>query len=67
MCLMWSAIRIENVTLILNNMQLHHYGYITDSIENTVKAFADLGYTAGEVYNDDVQKCQICFLSNGGG
>ena len=48
-------------------MQLHHYGYITDSIENTVKAFADLGYTDGEVYNDNVQKCQICFLSNGGG
>ena len=46
-------------------MKLHHYGYITDSIENTVKSFADLGYTAGEVYNDDVQKCQICLLSGG--
>ena len=35
-------------------MKLHHYGYITDSIENTVKAFVEFGYTDGKAYNNDV-------------
>lgn len=43
--------------------KIDHFGYLTGNIKKTAKEFERLGYTAGEIYNDDTQKTKICFLS----
>lgn len=42
--------------------KLNHIGYLTGNILETSKSFEILGYTAGEIVNDDIQKTKICFL-----
>lgn len=44
-------------------MKLHHIGYVTDNIENTILKFKVLGYRVMQSpINDDIQCCQICFI-----
>ena len=46
--------------------KLDHIGYLTGNIIETRKAFQILGYTAGDVVNDDTQQTKICFLQKSG-
>lgn len=48
-------------------MKLDHIGYITGDILSTSKGFEIMGYEAGEIFSDDIQKCRICFLNNNAG
>ena len=44
-------------------MKIHHIGYITDNINETIKEFKELGYTEQDgVFNDSRQNCLICLL-----
>lgn len=43
-------------------MKIHHVGYLTNNIEETIREFALLGYNAGEVYDDNIQCTRICLL-----
>lgn len=45
------------------NMQLHHIGYVTGSIENTAKEFSGFGYSQSKIVDDPIQKCRICMLT----
>lgn len=47
-------------------MKLDHIGYLTADIEASAKAFVTLGYAKGENFDDDIQKCHICFLTQSG-
>lgn len=42
--------------------KLDHIGYLTGNIIETSKAFQILGYTVGDIINDDTQQTKICFL-----
>lgn len=44
-------------------MKLEHIGYLVKNIEKTAQAFESLGYQQGDIYNDDIQKTKICFLT----
>ena len=46
--------------------KLDHIGYLTGNIIETCKAFQILGYTAGDIINDDTQQTRICFLQKYG-
>lgn len=49
-------------------MTLHHYGFVTSSLEKTESAFHVLGYkTNGKKIFDSVQKVNLLFLDNGSG
>lgn len=45
-------------------MKVDHIGYITDNIDQSSVEFIRLGYTKGNVVADEIQKCNICFLTN---
>lgn len=46
------------------NNRIEHIGYLTDSIEETIKIFAPLGYhQVGDIVNDDTQRTKICFIN----
>lgn len=47
-------------------LEIDHIGYLTDSIERTACDFINLGYTKGEVYQDDNQNTYICFMTKHG-
>lgn len=48
------------------DFKIEHIGYITKSIEKTAESFKVLGYTVGDIVNDDTQKTRICFLRKEG-
>lgn len=42
-----------------------HIGYLTDSIESSVKSFEIVGYRpsiGGGIHADHIQRCRICFM-----
>ena len=43
-------------------MKIHHVGYLTNKIQSSIEYFQDLGYKADEVYEDNIQLCNICLL-----
>lgn len=47
---------------IAANWRLDHIGYLTERIIETTDAFVQLGYVAGELYDDAIQRTRICFL-----
>jgi methylmalonyl-CoA/ethylmalonyl-CoA epimerase len=46
--------------------RIDHIGYLTDSIEASLKTFMPMGYESGEIFHDDTQRCRICFASKAG-
>lgn len=48
------------------NYTLDHVGYLTGDINSTAKEFERLGYVAGDVVDDDIQRTKICFLTKPG-
>lgn len=43
--------------------KIDHIGYLTDNITESKDVLQSLGYDwRGQIYNDDIQKCKICFL-----
>lgn len=48
------------------NCQLEHIGYVTDDIVKTAASFRLLGYEAGGVVDDTIQRTRICFLQKKG-
>lgn len=51
---------------MIMDFKIEHIGYITKSIEKTAESFKVLGYTVGDIVNDDTQKTRICFLRKEG-
>ena len=47
-------------------MKVHHVGYITNSIEESIVEFRYLGYKLceGGIFDDSNQNCRICMLSS---
>lgn len=48
------------------NCILEHIGYITDDIAKTTESFLLLGYEAGPIVDDEIQRTRICFLKKQG-
>lgn len=48
------------------NCILEHIGYITDDIAKTTESFLLLGYEAGPIVDDEIQRTRICFLKKRG-
>ncbi len=46
--------------------KVEHIGFLVKSIEKTADVFKFLGYTAGEIFSDDIQRTRICFLTREG-
>lgn len=44
-------------------MKVHHVGYITNDIEESIAGFEVLGYIGNEILNDPIQNCKICLLT----
>lgn len=42
--------------------KIEHIGYLTDSIEETIKVFSRMGYQNGVITDDDTQRTRICFI-----
>lgn len=42
--------------------KIDHIGYLTESIVESIKVFESIGYKGGRVYDDDNQRCRICFM-----
>lgn len=47
-------------------LTFHHIGYATDRLSESIAAFESLGYSAGVVCLDPIQRTDICFLSKPG-
>lgn len=45
-------------------MKVDHIGYVTDNIDQSSAEFIRLGYKKGNIVADEIQKCNICFLTN---
>lgn len=45
-------------------MKIHHIGYLTNDISDSVREFKLLGYIGGEVFRDPIQNCNICLLKS---
>ena len=49
-------------------MKIHHFGYLTTSIENSVKGFSRLGYvTFDKLYLDQTRGIKIQFIRSASG
>ena len=49
------------------NNKIEHIGYLTNSIEETIKVFGQLGYHQDRtIVDDDTQRTKICFISKPG-
>ncbi len=46
----------------MNNLKVHHIGYLVKKIDKAVTVFSGLGYTAGTVTRDTTRGIDICFL-----
>lgn len=46
--------------------KIDHIGYLTESISESMQVLETLGYGRGQIFNDDTQKCKICFLKKTG-
>ena len=46
----------------MNNLKVHHIGYLVKKIDKAVTVFSGLGYTAGTVTRDTARGIDICFL-----
>lgn len=49
-----------------NKLFFHHIGYTVADISASVKAFAALGYQAGEVLYDEALQVELCYLEREG-
>lgn len=47
-------------------MRLHHIGVATANLRESIDAYAVMGFAAGEVIHDPLQKVDICFLEKDG-
>ena len=45
-------------------MKIHHIGYITNNIEDSITDFSALGYSEGDIFDDLSQNCKICILTS---
>lgn len=43
-------------------MKLHHFGFLTDNIKNSIKQYELLGYKATESYFDELRMINIVFM-----
>ena len=44
-------------------MKIDHIGFLTEDIFASIIVFKTLGYGfEGQIYEDDIQQCKICFL-----
>lgn len=46
-------------------MKVHHIGYAVKRLEKAAEVFAVLGYTLGEITEDESRHIRIMFLENG--
>lgn len=47
--------------------KIDHIGYLTESISESKVVMESLGYEwCGQVFDDDIQQCKICFLQKRG-
>lgn len=42
--------------------RIDHIGYLTECIAESISVFESLGYKSGQIYDDNNQRCRICFL-----
>lgn len=54
---------MENKMTTLASLKIHHVGYLTSDLDSSAKSYNLLGYVKTDVFNDDIQKTKICFLS----
>lgn len=47
---------------MLNNLKLHHIGYVVTDIKNTAKEFELLGFSVGEILYDQKLTVELCYL-----
>lgn len=45
-----------------DDLQFHHIGVATSSIKNAQMFYLEMGYSKSEIYNDPIQKVNICFM-----
>ncbi len=50
----------------MNNLKVHHIGYLVKKIDKAAQTFIQLGYTAGPVTHDTSRGTDICFLEKDG-
>jgi len=50
----------------MKDLKIHHYGLATNDLERSIEVFRSLGYSAGEVFIDPIQKVKLVFVSRPG-
>jgi methylmalonyl-CoA/ethylmalonyl-CoA epimerase len=47
-------------------MEFHHIGVATTSLKRSIIIYEKLGFQAGNVFHDDIQRVNICFMDKPG-
>jgi len=50
----------------MDHLKIHHYGLATSDLQRSMDVFLALGYKAGEIFIDPVQKVKLVFVSRPG-
>jgi methylmalonyl-CoA/ethylmalonyl-CoA epimerase len=50
----------------MNNLKVHHIGYLVKKINRSKETFESLGYRSGEITHDISRGIDICFLTKDG-
>jgi len=51
----------------MDDLSVHHYGLATNNLQRSMDVFHSLGYSAGDIFVDLVQKVRLVFVSRPGG
>ena len=51
---------------MLNNLKLHHVGYVVSDMKPTIEEFEKLGFVASKILYDDALTVELCYLYKDG-
>jgi methylmalonyl-CoA/ethylmalonyl-CoA epimerase len=46
----------------MNNLKVHHIGYLVKKLDKAKATFEALGYKSGDITHDETRGIDICFL-----
>ena len=50
----------------MNNLKIHHIGYLVKKLDKAKATFEALGYKSGDITHDETRGIDICFLTKDG-